>query len=130
MRGELVGPVYRCFDALEYIFKFLVQSRILFARWNQGKNEDSFRVDVFGVMEALMRILSSPNQEFLCAQISILKNLPHMVDQLAKVFSVPEIGVLSVGLIQCMPGSNLPNAICDWSSYLRYSYKRQILDTS
>lgn len=56
-------PIQKCFKSLEYIFKLIIQSRLLFSRATCGQYEDSFRKDLYSVFSALnnMLTISAPN---------------------------------------------------------------------
>lgn len=45
-KQEFIG---KCFRSLEYIFRFIIQSRILYAQATAGQYEDSFRKDIYQV---------------------------------------------------------------------------------
>lgn len=55
---EKQEPILRSFCSLEYIFKFIIQSRLLFARATGGQNEDSFRLDVDSLFESFAHMLN------------------------------------------------------------------------
>lgn len=56
-------PIQKCFRSLEYIFKLIIQSRLLFSRATCGQYEDSFRKDLYSVFSSLnnMLTISAPN---------------------------------------------------------------------
>lgn len=59
----------RCFRSLEYIFKFIIQSRLLFARATGGQNEDSFRVDVDTLFESFAHMLNMHLENIQTSQV-------------------------------------------------------------
>lgn len=65
----------RCFRSLEYIFKFIIQSRLLFARATGGQNEDSFRVDVDSLVDSFARMLSMNLDNIEASQVSIVSEI-------------------------------------------------------
>lgn len=67
---EKQEPIMRCFRSLEYIFKFIIQSRLLFARATGGQNEDSFRVDVDSLVESFARMLNMNLENIEASQVS------------------------------------------------------------
>lgn len=56
-----------CFQALEYLFKFMVQSRMLYARATCGMEEDQFRTSIQDLFQSVRFVLSldSRNSETL-----------------------------------------------------------------
>lgn len=67
----------RCFRSLEYIFKFIIQSRLLFARATGGQNEDSFRVDVDSLVDSFARMLSMNLDNIEASQVSFVNEFIH-----------------------------------------------------
>lgn len=62
----------KCFRSLEYIFKFIIQSRLLFARATGGQNEDSFRVDVDSLFESFAHMLNMHLDNIQASQVCLL----------------------------------------------------------
>jgi dedicator of cytokinesis protein 3 len=67
---EKQEPIQKCFRSLESIFKFIIESRLLFARATAGQYEESFRRDLYSVLSALNIVLSSSNPNILNTQVS------------------------------------------------------------
>lgn len=63
-------PIKKCFRSLEYIFKFIIESRLLFARATGGQFEDSFRVDVLTVFNVFNKMLTHSNEVILPTQVN------------------------------------------------------------
>lgn len=47
-----------CFQALEYLFKFIVQSRILYSRATCGMEEEQFRTSIQELFQSIRFVLS------------------------------------------------------------------------
>jgi hypothetical protein len=62
-------PIQKCFRSLEYIFKFIIQSRLLFARATGGQYEDSFKKDLYNVFTALNKMLAMSSDVILPTQV-------------------------------------------------------------
>ncbi|KAG7153404.1 Dedicator of cytokinesis protein 3-like, partial [Homarus americanus] len=88
---EKQDPIMRCFRSLEYIFKFIIQSRLLFARATGGQNEDSFRVDVDSLFESFARMLNMHLENIEASQVTLLEHLQGACDQLCRVLSPGEV---------------------------------------
>lgn len=62
-------PIKKCFRSLEYIFKFVIESRLLFSRATGGEFEDSFKMDVLSVFTVFNKMLSNTNDTILPTQV-------------------------------------------------------------
>ena len=62
---ERQEPIQKCFKSLEYIAKFVIQSRHLFSRATGGHSEDSFVVDIHLVFNSVNKMMSSTNDTVL-----------------------------------------------------------------
>lgn len=62
-------PIQKCFRSLEYIFKFIIQSRLLFSRATGGQYEDSFKKDLYNVFIALNKMLGMSSDIILPTQV-------------------------------------------------------------
>jgi len=69
MSTDRQEPIQKCFRSLEYIFKFVIQSRLLFSRATGGQFEDSFRYDVHRVFASLDKMLCSSFEMILPTQV-------------------------------------------------------------
>uniref|UniRef100_U3IB98 C2 DOCK-type domain-containing protein n=1 Tax=Anas platyrhynchos platyrhynchos TaxID=8840 RepID=U3IB98_ANAPP len=59
-RGEPCEPLMRTFKALEYIFKFIVRSRHLFAQLYEGKETAEFQRSLQRLFQTLNQLMKSP----------------------------------------------------------------------
>jgi dedicator of cytokinesis protein 3 len=84
---ERQEPIQKCFRSLEFIFKFIIQSRQLFARATQGQNEDGFRMDVHLVFNSFNKMLSISYEIVFPAQALFLEHIsstyPYLLRELA-----------------------------------------------
>ena len=55
---DLHAQIQRCFESVEFIFKFIVQSHILFARAACGEMKDSFSKNIHFLFVSLNRMLN------------------------------------------------------------------------
>uniref|UniRef100_A0A8C6SNR2 Dedicator of cytokinesis 3 n=1 Tax=Neogobius melanostomus TaxID=47308 RepID=A0A8C6SNR2_9GOBI len=77
--------------ALEYLFKFIVQSRILYSRATCGMEEEQFRTSIQELFQSIRFVLSldSRNSETLIfTQAALLNSFPAIFDELLQMFSV------------------------------------------
>lgn len=68
-------PIQKCFRSLEYIFKFIIQSRLLFSRATGGQYEDSFKKDLYNVFTALNKMLAMSSDIILPTQVQCIDRL-------------------------------------------------------
>ncbi|NXI72088.1 DOCK2 protein, partial [Anseranas semipalmata] len=59
-RGEPCEPLMRTFKALEYVFKFIVRSRHLFAQLYEGKETAEFQHSLQQLFQTLNQLMKSP----------------------------------------------------------------------
>lgn len=69
---EKQEPIQKCFKSLEYIFKLIIQSRLLFSRATGGHFEDSFKRDLYSVFHSLNQMLKINNPHIVNTQVSFL----------------------------------------------------------
>uniref|UniRef100_A0A6P7GBE9 Dedicator of cytokinesis protein 3 n=1 Tax=Diabrotica virgifera virgifera TaxID=50390 RepID=A0A6P7GBE9_DIAVI len=72
---EKQEPIQKCFKSLEYIFKLIIQSRLLFSRATGGHFEDSFRRDLFSVFVSLNKMLSITDNHIINTQFLESRNI-------------------------------------------------------
>lgn len=111
MSTDRQEPIQKCFRSLEYIFKFVIQSRLLFSRATGGQFEDSFRYDVHRVFASLDKMLCSSFEMILPTQIALLQSASAVFDQLVQVLPVIEVAKLGVSMLDCLPSRDLPTPL-------------------
>ncbi|XP_011698260.1 PREDICTED: dedicator of cytokinesis protein 3 [Wasmannia auropunctata] len=101
--AEKQEPIMKCFRSLEYIFKFIIQSRLLFARATAGQYEDSFKRDLYCVFAALNKMLGIPFEMVLLSQIALLLSIAAVFEQLVAVLPVLEVTKLTCTMLDSVP---------------------------
>uniref|UniRef100_A0AAR2LQ32 Dedicator of cytokinesis 3 n=1 Tax=Pygocentrus nattereri TaxID=42514 RepID=A0AAR2LQ32_PYGNA len=94
--------------ALEYLFKFIVQSRALYSRATCGLEEEQFRASIQELFHSIRFLLSldGRNAETLvCTQAALLNSFPDIFDELLQMFTVQEVAELVRGTLASMPGT-------------------------
>uniref|UniRef100_A0AAQ5X5C8 Dedicator of cytokinesis 3 n=1 Tax=Amphiprion ocellaris TaxID=80972 RepID=A0AAQ5X5C8_AMPOC len=94
--------------ALEYLFKFIVQSRILYSRATCGIEEDQFRSSIQELFQSIRFVLSldSRNSETLIfTQAALLNSFPAIFDELLQMFTVQEVAEFVRGTLGSMPST-------------------------
>ncbi|XP_043283024.1 dedicator of cytokinesis protein 3 isoform X2 [Venturia canescens] len=101
--AERQEPIMKCFRSLEYIFKFIIQSRLLFARATAGQFEDSFKRDLYCVFAALNKMLQIPYEVVLLSQVALLLSISAVFEQLAAVLPAIEVAKLTCTMLDSVP---------------------------
>jgi len=101
--AEKQEPIMKCFRSLEYIFKFIIQSRLLFARATAGQYEDSFKRDLYCVFAALNKMLGIPYEMVLPSQIALLLSIAAVFEQLIAVLPILEVAKLTCTMLDSVP---------------------------
>ncbi|XP_030639791.1 dedicator of cytokinesis protein 3-like [Chanos chanos] len=94
--------------ALEYLFKFIVQSRVLYSRATCGLEEEAFRASIQELFHSIRFLLSldGRNAETLvCTQAALLNSFPDIFDELLQMFTVQEVAELVRGTLASMPST-------------------------
>ncbi|KAJ8929040.1 hypothetical protein NQ314_018309 [Rhamnusium bicolor] len=100
---EKQEPIQKCFKSLEYIFKLIIQSRLLFSRATGGHFEDSFRRDLFGVFASLNKMLTINDSHIINTQVALLLAISAVYEQLIEVLPTLEITKLAANMLDSLP---------------------------
>ncbi|KAG7257668.1 hypothetical protein CRUP_038092, partial [Coryphaenoides rupestris] len=108
--SELIrqDPIQETMRALEYIFKFIVRSRLLYSRATGGQEDDDFHVSVHQLFTSLRVVLNLDAQHadtLLFSQAALLSSFPAIFEELLQVFSLQEVCEEARGLLGCMSSS-------------------------
>ena len=101
--AERQEPIMKCFRSLEYIFKFIIQSRLLFARATAGQFEDSFKRDLYCVFAALNKMLNIPYEVVVHSQVALLLSISAVFEQLIAVLPVLDVAKLACTMLDSVP---------------------------
>ncbi|XP_076864277.1 dedicator of cytokinesis protein 3 isoform X2 [Brachyhypopomus gauderio] len=94
--------------ALEYLFKFIMQSRMLYSRATCGMEEEQFRASIQELFQSIRFVLSldSRNSETLIfTQAALLNSFPAIFDELLQMFTVQEVAEFVRGTLGSMPST-------------------------
>ncbi|XP_050829832.1 dedicator of cytokinesis protein 2-like isoform X1 [Serinus canaria] len=94
-RGEPCESLPRTFKALEYIFKFIVRSRHLFAQLYEGKEVAEFQRSLQRFFLALNQLMESPLEgPTLLSQGAALKYLPSILEDVFGILDSSTLGAV------------------------------------
>ncbi|KAK4293650.1 hypothetical protein Pmani_033668 [Petrolisthes manimaculis] len=125
---EKQEPILRSFCSLEYIFKFIIQSRLLFARATGGQNEDSFRLDVDTLFESFAHMLNFHLENIENSQVTLLENLQGTCDQLCRVLTAGEVANHLSNLFNATPVESTRNLTRAKLRAMKNAISSQIFD--
>lgn len=111
---ELYPQIQKCFESLEFIFKFIVQSLILFARATHGEIRASFSNNVSALFVALNAMLDDgPNHQsdYVQIQAALLHNLSKMYNELVRVMPMVELTKLVCQLFASISFKDSPHPL-------------------
>ncbi|CAH1968130.1 unnamed protein product [Acanthoscelides obtectus] len=100
---EKQEPIQKCFKSLEYIFKLIIQSRLLFSRATGGTFEDSFRRDLFNVFTSLNKMLTINDNHIINTQVALLLAVSSVYEQLTEVLPTLEVTKLAASMVDSLP---------------------------
>ncbi|XP_062566377.1 dedicator of cytokinesis protein 1-like isoform X2 [Saccostrea cucullata] len=93
--------------SLEYLFKFIVQSRNHFARLNDGRGKQSFELQLKQLIKSISSMMLYTSDNTLVAQGSALKYICATIPDILKVFDAVELSHLMVEFINNVPKERL-----------------------
>ncbi|KAM9027371.1 dedicator of cytokinesis protein 2-like isoform 3-T3 [Ara ararauna] len=107
-RGEPCDLLLRTFKALEYIFKFIVRSRHLFAQLYEGKEAAEFQSSLQRFFLCLNQLMQSPMEgPTLLSQGAALKYLPSILEDVCGILDSSVLGALLRDFIGNLPPQRL-----------------------
>uniref|UniRef100_A0A673CE99 Dedicator of cytokinesis 5 n=1 Tax=Sphaeramia orbicularis TaxID=375764 RepID=A0A673CE99_9TELE len=104
----LTERLYAALKALKYLFRFIVQSRVLYLRF-YGKSEDgdAFFNSIRSLFLSFNTLMDRPLDEGVKIKGAILKYLPSIINDIQTVFDPVELSVLLAKFIESIPDSQL-----------------------
>ncbi|KAM9324829.1 dedicator of cytokinesis protein 1 [Gastrophryne carolinensis] len=103
----ITEQVYKVMKALEYIFKFIVRSRILFIQLYENKGEAEFMESLRQLFKSINEMTSSHTDQTVIVKGAALKYLPTIVNDVKLVFDPKELSKLFTDFILNVPRDRL-----------------------
>ncbi|XP_066246456.1 dedicator of cytokinesis protein 3 isoform X2 [Euwallacea similis] len=100
---EKQEPIQKCFKSLEYIFKLIIQSRLLFSKATGGHFEDSFRRDLYSVFSSLNTMLKINDVHIINTQVALMLTISSVYEQLNEVLPTIECTKLAATMLDSIP---------------------------
>uniref|UniRef100_G1NWY2 Dedicator of cytokinesis 1 n=1 Tax=Myotis lucifugus TaxID=59463 RepID=G1NWY2_MYOLU len=95
--------LYKAMKALEYIFKFIVRSRVLFNQLYENKGEAEFMESLLQLFRSISAMMSSMSDQTLRVKGAALKYLPTIVNDVKLVFDPKELSKMFTDFILNVP---------------------------
>ena len=95
--------LYKAVKALEYIFKFIVRSRILFNQLYENKGEADFVESLVQLFRSISDMMSSVSDQTVRVKGAALKYLPTIVNDVKLVFDPKELSKMFTDFILNVP---------------------------
>ncbi|XP_067377259.1 dedicator of cytokinesis protein 5 isoform X2 [Channa argus] len=105
---DLTERLYAALKALKYLFRFIVQSRILYLRFYGNREDgDAFLNSIRTLFLSFNTLMDRPLDEAVKIKGAILKYLPSIINDIQTVFDPVELSVLLAKFIASIPDSQL-----------------------
>ncbi|CAB1319740.1 unnamed protein product [Coregonus sp. 'balchen'] len=104
----LTEGLYPALKALKYLFRFIVQSRVLYLRfYGTSEDGDAFFNSIRTLFLSFNTLMDKPLDEGVKIKGAILKYLPTIINDIKNVFDPVELSVLLTKFIESIPDSQL-----------------------
>ncbi|XP_026524248.1 dedicator of cytokinesis protein 1 [Notechis scutatus] len=103
----VTDQLFKAMRSLEYIFKFIVRSRILFNQLYENKGEADFRESLLQLFKSINEMMNSASDQTVTVKGAALKYLPTIVNDVKLVFDPKELSKLFTDFILNVPVGRL-----------------------
>ncbi|XP_034292338.1 dedicator of cytokinesis protein 1 isoform X3 [Pantherophis guttatus] len=103
----VTDQLFKAMRSLEYIFKFIVRSRILFNQLYENKGEADFMESLLQLFKSINEMMNSASDQTVTVKGAALKYLPTIVNDVKLVFDSKELSKLFTDFILNVPVGRL-----------------------
>ncbi|XP_070212219.1 dedicator of cytokinesis protein 1-like isoform X7 [Littorina saxatilis] len=89
----------RAVKSLEYIFKFIIRSRVLFAMINEGRGKQQFEISLKALLKSINAMMLYKTEHTVLVQGAALKYISFIINDVMTVFDAAELSHLMVEFI-------------------------------
>uniref|UniRef100_H2MHI8 Dedicator of cytokinesis 5 n=1 Tax=Oryzias latipes TaxID=8090 RepID=H2MHI8_ORYLA len=105
---SLTEKLFSALKALKYLFRFIVQSRVLYLRFSGNSEDgDDFLNSIRSLFLSFNSLMDRPLDEGVKIKGAILKYLPSIINDVQTVFDPVELSVLLTKFIESIPDLQL-----------------------
>ncbi|KAG8435496.1 hypothetical protein GDO86_013434 [Hymenochirus boettgeri] len=106
-KPQVTDQLFKAMKALEYIFKFIVRSRILFIQLYENKGEAEFTESLLQLFKSINDMTSTITDQTVIVKGAALKYLPTIVNDVKLVFDPKELSKMFTDFIINVPKERL-----------------------
>lgn len=108
IRGQKVlDSLLKALKSFEYIIKFIVRSRVLFAALNGGRGKQQFEASLTQMFDSLNLLMLEKSESLVVLQEAALKYIPVTMTDLLTVWDVRDISLAMIHFIKSIPPQKL-----------------------
>jgi dedicator of cytokinesis protein 1 len=109
LRGQqtTATSLMRALSSFEYVIKFIVRSRVLYAALNNGREKQQFESSLTHVFDSLNLLMVDKSDASIAMQEAALKYLPVTTANLLTVWDVSNVASIMVRFITSIPPDKL-----------------------
>ncbi|XP_065184733.1 dedicator of cytokinesis protein 2-like isoform X1 [Sycon ciliatum] len=97
----------RVMQALQYIFKFIIKSRLLFARATRGKGAQPFKESLCELFDSFNHLMEVKDESLLAIQAAGLQHFSAIIQEVLKIMEPDEFAVIIKQFIDSVPKNRL-----------------------
>ncbi|XP_060697957.1 dedicator of cytokinesis protein 1 isoform X2 [Hemiscyllium ocellatum] len=106
-KPNVTDQLYKAMKSLEYVFKFIVRSRILFNQLYEDNGESNFMDSLRQLFRSINDMMNSTSDQTVIVKGAALKYLPTIVNDVKLVFDPKELSKLFTDFIHKVPSGRL-----------------------
>lgn len=97
------GLTMSVMQSLEYLFRFIVRSRILYATLEGGRGKMQFEMSLRQLFDSFVKLMSIDGSEVSKVQAKCLKYFPSTISHLMTVYDGPSLSLFLTDMINAIP---------------------------